>query len=735
MVEREVSLSQAKWIVSILGILVLTVISVLIDIPVLRQLSGFIYVAFVPGLLLLYIFKLHQVSLTVKILLSVGLSASFFLIFGLAFNAVSLAVGFEKPLATVPLLIAFGAITMILLVIAFFRNRTNPLTFTPPSFSIRDKLVLIIPALFPLLAVVGTRFMNMSDNNALLITLFTLIIAYVIFLAFYHRHISESVFPVVIFLISISLLLIYLVRNTHITGADVHAEYYLFRLTSEANHWEIWAREILDSCLVVSMLPALYQSIIQTNPEYLYRIMYTFFFSMSPLAVYVISRKYIGAYPALLASFFFMSQLIFVQNTGDARNWIASFFFTLVIMVIIDGQISIILKKSLFLIFSTCIVLSHYSTSYIFAIFLIGVWIIVKLLDIFRKRMKSAGGQSDSFTKKDKQLIRHHPPWITLGMIFSIIVIVFLWYSQLTGESFSYGVRFIGDTFERLHSFFIMESRTSLVSSALGNTIVDDPSRIPKIIELVFSWLTIVLIATGVLAIIGRRLPALLSFFKAKKFFNNLEENFDYEYLAFILVACSMILITVLVPYISQGYDLMRVYFMMMVILAPLFVVGGMVLTRLIRIRWVFLLVLVALVPYFLSTTGITYQVLGAPKVANLSSQSLGYDLYYVHEQDVAAAKWLGNNFPEGSKIYSFGQGQYILMSQGGLLRNEAGGDLYRAYLASLEINGYIFLIFPNVVKDKVAIPGYTFIGIDEYRELIDSRNKLYATNGSEVYR
>ncbi len=734
-VVRTVGFGAKKLVLSLVLLFGVAWLAIALDIQLLRQLLGFIYVAFVPGLLLLFIFKLHRLSLTVKILLSVGLSTVFFLILGLAFNALSLAVGFQEPLGTTPLLIFFGIITLILAVIAYFTGSDTSFTLPAPGFSVFDKFALLVPVLFPLLAILGTHLMNLSDNNVLLIALLVLIVAWIIFISFYHRRLTESVFPVVVFFISISLLSVLLLRNHHITGADVHVEYYLFNLTSNANHWQIWSREILDSCLVVSLLPAIYNSLIHINPEYLYRIMYIFHFVMTPLTVYVISRRYIGTWAAFLAAFFFMSQLVFVQNYGDARNWIAIFFFALVIMVLGNEQIIVLKKMLLFLIFSVGVILSHYTTAYIFLIVLTSALILTAILNVFKGRIGFITPETDSSNGKGQPLVRRHRAQITFGMVFILIAIIFFWHSQMTGEAFSYGIHFVANTFEQFSSFFILESRTGLVGSALAQTVTTGASRIPMYIELIISWLTIIFIGLGVLATVSRNFSKPGFFSKVNKLFGNGKGTIDTEYLVLALIGCLIILGTVLVPYISQGYDLMRVYFMMIVILAPFFIMGGIVLARLIRIRWAYLMIIVVLVLYFLSTTGITYQVFGAPKVINLSSQSISYDLYYVHEQDVAAARWIGGKFTGGGKVYSFGHGKYILMSQGEMSRSETGGDLYSAHLSGQVIDGYIFLLYPNVVKGKVAVPGYTFIGIDEYRELLDSRNKLYASNGSEVYR
>jgi len=45
------------------------------DVPVLRQVIGFVFLTFVPGLLILRILKIHRVSAVESLLYSVGLSS------------------------------------------------------------------------------------------------------------------------------------------------------------------------------------------------------------------------------------------------------------------------------------------------------------------------------------------------------------------------------------------------------------------------------------------------------------------------------------------------------------------------------------------------------------------------------------------------------------------------------------------------------------------------------------
>ena len=72
-----------QWFVFIILILLLTDLAILLNIPFLRQILGFIFLTILPGLLILQVLKLNKIGSTEKSVLLVGLSISFLMFFGL----------------------------------------------------------------------------------------------------------------------------------------------------------------------------------------------------------------------------------------------------------------------------------------------------------------------------------------------------------------------------------------------------------------------------------------------------------------------------------------------------------------------------------------------------------------------------------------------------------------------------------------------------------------------------
>jgi len=201
--------------------------------------------------------------------------------FGLLINNISLALGCETPLATITLLVSFNLAFMVLAIAGCVINNEPAFTLPNINLSTSEKAFLIIPILFPALSILGMRVMNMTDNNIILMLMLFLIPIYVAFVGLFNQKFPKRLYPVVIFLISISLLLLMALRSNHIIGVDTHVEYYYFQTTLDNLHWSAFGHSTLDACLAISLLPTIYQSILNISPEFLrrtLRVSYIMFF-------------------------------------------------------------------------------------------------------------------------------------------------------------------------------------------------------------------------------------------------------------------------------------------------------------------------------------------------------------------------------------------------------------------------------------------------------------------------
>ena len=709
------NLSKTKGFSLIIAIIVLTNIAVLLDIPVLRQVVSFIFLTFIPGFLILSILKLNRLGLVEKTVLSVGLSVAFLMFFGLAVNGLLLAVGYAQPLSTISLLISFSIATIILVVIAFIRNRDITFSLFDLKLTTGGKAFLIVPALFPLISIIGMRIMNLTDSNVLLMVLLFLIPAYVIFISFYRSKAPENVYPAVIFLISISLLLMYALRSNHILGSDTHRTYFMFLTVVDNLRWSQIGFGNLDTCLSITLLPSIYQILLNINPEYLFKLLPSVIVSIMPVAVYLISKKHIGSFYAFLASIAIMSQITFLWTPSFARINIAIFFFALLVFTLFDDNISQFSKRALFIILAATIIVSHYGVTYaaFFALLLtcIGMEILSRIVSRQRKGT-APSAESPPIRGSPSQLERG----ITLTAIVLFLAMLFFWYSQMTETAFSWGVRFVYDTFAKWAWFLGEGAAGQPVQAAFGMTL--PYAGVPQRIEFVFSWLTIILLAIGLLASIR--------IFKAIAFTPDSEhKRFEAEYLVLALACFGLLVATVVLPYISKHYGASRTFFQMMVPLSVFFVIGGIMLAKYLKSRahWI---ILVVLIPYFICTTGLMCQVFGFPRAITLNSEGPLYDSMYVSDGESYAAKWVKEHAEGGIIIHAHHFAQDILTSQGKIPYSKTDARIVSYYESGVEIDGYIYLRYLDITESGFA---------PRYPDIFDGKSKIYSNAKSQVYR
>ena len=225
-----------NWFVFIISILLLTDLVIFLNIPFLRQIFGFLFLTFLPGISILQILKLDKLGFTEKFVLSVGLSISFLMFFGLFIDKLYFGLGYETPLSILSLLISFNIAFIVFAIIAYRTNKEPTFSLPNIELSTSEKAFLIVPLFFPALSIFGMHIMNTTDNNIILMFLLFLIPTYVAFVCFLNYKFPNRLYPVVIFLVSISLLLLLSLRSNHLIGVDTHIEYYYFRTTLDNLH-------------------------------------------------------------------------------------------------------------------------------------------------------------------------------------------------------------------------------------------------------------------------------------------------------------------------------------------------------------------------------------------------------------------------------------------------------------------------------------------------------------------
>jgi len=303
----------------------------------------------------------------------------------------------------------------------------------------------------------------------------------------------------------------------------------------------------------------------------------------------------------------------------------------------------------------------------------------------------------------------------------------------VTETAFNAGIGFIEKTLINLNRFFVGESRGASAQSLLGENVIQ--LELPYIIQFGFSWLMFALIGIGVITLVKRYKE--MSFpelnFKKPDF---LRDKFEVEYFGIALICSGLLAGMVALPYLSVGYNLDRSYAVAITILSVFFVIGGVTLSRHLKVRAYFIILLV-LIPYFFCCTGVMYNLLGVPRAIILNSEGEQYDVMYIHDQESCGAKWLKDYGDGKNRVYTDFYGRFGLISQAGFLPNSI--DWY-SLVRHGKIDGYVYLRYYNVVNDKLVGRNtsshiFTSYNLTEYDDVFVGRNTIYDNGGSEVCR
>ncbi len=701
---------RSRWFYILLFVTVATNIAVFLNIPVLRQVLGSIFLTVVPGLLIIFLLKLNRLGTTEKMVLTVALSLAFDMIFGWLVNQISLWLGYNAPLSTVVLMPSFTILVLVLLMAVYLHNQEAFSSF-PVSFSLSTKTkVMLIPfAILPLLSIVGVYLLTTSGSNLMLLGLLFLVPLSVILWAFCQKEVSSDAYPLALMLLSAALMFMVWLRSPHITGSDAHIEYYMYRMTVLNQHWYRLGDPLLASILGISLLPAIFQSVVQINAtEYLFKVIFSLACIIAPLGVYATCRLFLGDFNSFLAALLLISQKGFLAGPSSARTNLALMLFTVLVLVIFHREVFGMAKEVLLIILAVAVMVSHYTTAYI-AFLLLGV----------------AGLLGTA-------LSRYIPKkMLNLGWLGVLAVLIFIWYGQITGYPFRSGISFISETVASLRSLAVEEAKSPEAALVTGTGL--EEKQLTGQVYFVNTWLTFIFIAIGVLGALWKRKEMLSLRGADDKPSGILHARLHVEFFLAGLAASAILVLSVGLPYVSS-YSILRSYTMTIVTLSPFFVLGGAMLARAFRIN-ANLIILPVLLSYFLFTTGAIYTATGMHgSYGNmyLEAGAPQYYIEYIFEEESAAARWLGEHRVDYTRIQvtdAFGMRK--LASQGYILPQIIS---YGNLRDLQDLAGYIYLtsndlsMVKSIEEDSKSKKSNTLA-------FYANRNRVYTSNGSEIYQ
>jgi uncharacterized membrane protein len=695
------------FLVSIILLQVSLYVTVLLDIPVARQVVGFVYFTFIPGFVFIRLAKIGEINRLDTILLSVGFSIAFLMLGGLLTDVFCQIFSIPQPLSLMPLLIVMSTTVLVGAILACARRENIRL------INVNDlhfPVAMIPVALIPVLAVIGAMWVNVYGNNLILLASIIIVAALFTIVVAWRKAIPSMVCPMTVFSIALFLLFQSSLISRYVVpfGSDIPLEYYVSGITLKSASWSpfrVFPSDVgygygrLYSMLSVTILPTVYSVLLNIDLTWVFKILYPLIFALVPVGLYQLWQNNIGKKRAFIAAFFLTAEATFyTEMLGLTREIIAELFFVLLLIVIFNKKLKTSSKAICFTLFTIALVTAHYALALIFLFFISFALI---------------------YTLVTKQSSRK----VTASMVVLFFTIMFSWYIFTTSSAtFNSFLSFGQTVYQQLGNFFSPSSRGQTVLEALGQ------GGVPSVwnsISRVFAYATEALIVLGFVSIVVSRAGT----------------KFEREYFIFTFAAFVFLLALIVVPGLANTLNMTRFYEILLFLLAPLCVLGAEFLVKpLFKKRTeiiALVLLLIILVPYFLFQTGFVYEITRSQSYSlPLSGNRMGpvflYEQFgYASDRDVSGAYWLSERADtENSMIYADAISAYDILTSYGMVYRPDIEVLSNATI--LSGNAIVYLSEVNTVNGLI-------IGSDTWNttslaNVFSLTDSVYSNGGCQIY-
>lgn len=735
-----------------------------------------VFLMTMPGYLIHRLLNTHKDYFWKTACYVVGLSTAYLIILGLVTDLIGLDYLNFKGLERWPLLIAVdvtcGLLILNNLIRCFLNNSVDDIHTITPKRSFLNVILYGVALLFPILSLIGALQLNNGGSNYFLLASLMMIAVYFIFTVFIAKHLDDGIMPYSIFMISLAVLLQSSMRGWNVTGTDILREFHMFNQVNSSGYWTAnLIHHSYNSCLSITILPTFLAKFIDVEIQYIFKFVMQFMFAFTPVVVYFFVLKFGNKVIAYLSSFFYLSFPIFIYSmTMHVRQEFAFLFFSLIFLAFFDDNISAAYRRWSAFIFGFCMVVSHYSTTYL-ALFIFGFWYASNL--VLNLLFKSTWLKKLVFRKYDESFKPFTKSRISLAFVVFIVTTAFLWYSQVVHIDRNIIV-FGSKVVSNLANIFNNDSRpdqTSLFNQF--NLFYKPASETPGVAEYYkqmnkrpgaeidqnfydkstyqdyFPQITLPAIVPLHIPA-SWRVPVYFSFELVKKIEKFLiilgvlilivnfvrKKNIDPDFLLISGACLTLTLMFIVLPFFSIDYDILRAtqQFLIFFSFTSIFAFDKVLffLRKLPRVKYGILSLFVVM--YFLIYTSVIYQMVGGSEPAyTFANYGAGYERSVVTDPEVKSAQWLERE----------GKLNYLIQAD-----TDSQSRLYMSTLkpmaffdnlmpAAIYRSGYIYLNNVNV-KQKVF---YTSFNGEPFRLTIPydfynaNKNLIYSNGSSEIYK
>jgi len=577
-------------------------------------------------------------------------------------------------------------------------------------------------SLLPFGAIAGTYLMNFYDTNFLQMILLPIIALVPVVIAC-TRFIPKKYYPYAVFSVAITLLYHTALISTHIWGWDIQYEYYLTNTVIQNSFWDFTDYSNCNAMLSLMTLAPIYSILLGMGVEWIFKIIYPFFFALVPLGLYAVFQKQTTDKISFLACFFFMSIFVFyTEMISLARQEVAELFFVLILLSMIDRGLSIQQRSVLLLTFTTSLIVSHYGLSYIFMLLLLIALAIVVVeyhvgildrVNWFLDRIREKTGRFNGLTL---QKASFKPSIIPLRFVIWYGLFLLAWYIYVASSSSFESIVYLARPFLRSIFSDLLNPNAAQGLAIIVNEAATPLHEVGKYLHL----LTIFFIVVGFVVTVVTRQRGI---------------NFDLQYLLLSCGALGICIGGVTLPFFASALNTSRLYQISLILLAPFGIIGGIALTSRLRnlsdpCNHSLHIVAIFLGIFLLFNCGWVYEVCQDESTSFALNSSLDSPVF--NKQEVLGSLWLTDS-KDGRPVAADTYRQLLLS---GFVGRPACRDIQTA--VSGDADYYVFIGQQNILHEHItAIRTIGVTPLTQFIEIADlheEKNGIYSNGGSKIY-
>jgi len=658
---------------------------------------------------------------------------------GLAVDLVGPLLGVARPLATAPLLVGLVLSCAAMVAVATRRGAPSLRDYMNFQPRLRESWALILP----LLAWVGAMRLTNHHGNTVAVLAVTLTGVALLAGSIRARRATASGSVILIYCVALSLMWGFSLRSHFVFGFDIAGEYHNFVSVARAGVWHASNRDnAYGATLSLTVLPSSLAALTGASPLLVLKVIYPAMFASFAVAVFLLARGVLRDGFAYFAALFLLVQsYLFEELPAIARQEIGLLFFVCLIAAVVDRHLSVRQRAALITGLGMGLAVSHYSTAYL-AIVVLAVAVVLEVARSVLTKSHTRGlapvavalastllasavwygpvtHSSQNVSRFTEELNNKGLSLLPNAGGQGIINAYLTGNTQKRVSATEYEALAVADYAKDRHYVHPLPGSSS---QRLRNANLTNP---PIVSHVLSSLLHIEQILAGQLANVLAALGAVVLWLRRRT-------GHRLHTVALLGVSTLVALAVIrLSGTAAEAYNQERAFVQSMVPLS---------ITLAAAIQWIgtrrggrvsAFAAALALIGFFVTTSGLRGALLGGGTSANLANSGEGYDRFYLSSAELAAATWVTGAAPRGDLVYADRYGAVRIIGATG----RSNGILTQLTPPTLDSHAWVYADRANFVDHLTrGLEGNRYALYEWPRFIEQHWNLVYSSGSAAVY-